>query len=158
MNSIILTGKYNKEYRLHVARQLCMLCKTLLLCLFLCMCETKQQRVMRLHTRVYGTPNTGALRIHSDELKNSSVFCPPYCSAIPSPTAQTLYVCHPFSPLLPPFWTLYWTLYLYWTLTVSSVLVLFLSCSLCSCHYLINLQTCFAFELITLYISSLLCL
>ncbi len=27
-NSVILTGKYNKWYRLHVARQFCMLCKT----------------------------------------------------------------------------------------------------------------------------------
>ncbi len=28
-NFVILTGKYNKEYRLHVARQFCMLWKTI---------------------------------------------------------------------------------------------------------------------------------
>ncbi len=35
-NSVILTRKHNKEYRLHVARQFCMLWKTLSLCIFLC--------------------------------------------------------------------------------------------------------------------------
>ncbi len=74
-NSVILTEKYNKEYRLHVARQFCMLWKTLLLCIFLCarararvcvcVCvwETKRRRNVRLHTRVYGTSNAATLRI-----------------------------------------------------------------------------------------------
>ncbi len=66
-NSVILTGKYNKEYRLHVARQFCMLCKTLSLCLSLHV----RRRVVRLHTRVYGTPNTQTqVRCASIEMKN----------------------------------------------------------------------------------------
>ncbi len=79
-NFVILTGKYNKEYRLHVARQFCMLCKTLSLCVFLCgcvcvcVCERDKATASRaLHTRVYGTSNTATLRIHSDELKNKMV-------------------------------------------------------------------------------------
>ncbi len=43
MNSVILTGKYNKEYSFRVP-----------------------------HTRAYSMSNTGALRIHSDELNNST--------------------------------------------------------------------------------------
>ncbi len=65
MNTVILTGKYNKEYHLHVVRQFCMLCKTLSLFISL----RVRRRVMRLHTRVYGTSNTGALSVHSEELK-----------------------------------------------------------------------------------------
>ncbi len=35
-----------------------------------CVCVRKPRRAVRRHTRVYGTSNTAALRIHSDELKN----------------------------------------------------------------------------------------
>ncbi len=43
---------------------------SLALYLSLRVCETKQRRVVRLHTRLYGTSNTATLRIHSDEPKN----------------------------------------------------------------------------------------
>ncbi len=59
-----------------------MLWKTLSLCICVCVrvrvrvhvcvcvCVWKPRRAVRRHTRVYGTSNTAALRIHSDELKN----------------------------------------------------------------------------------------
>ncbi len=51
-----------------------MLWKTLSLCICVCVrvrvCDRKPRRAVRRHTRVYGTSNTAALRIHSDELKN----------------------------------------------------------------------------------------
>ncbi len=78
-NSVILTGKYNKEYHLHVERQFCMLWKTLSLCIFLyaarvCVRVRDKATASRaLHTRVYGTSNRATLRIHSDELKNKMI-------------------------------------------------------------------------------------
>ncbi len=39
-------------------------------CVRACVCVRKLRRAVRRHTRVYGTSNTAALRIHSDELKN----------------------------------------------------------------------------------------
>ncbi len=91
-----MTRKHNKEYRLHVARQFCMLCKTLSLCISLCVCvcvfvcvrvcerecvvvcvcvcvRDKATASRALHTRVYGTSNTATLRIHSDGLKNKMI-------------------------------------------------------------------------------------
>ncbi len=50
-------------------------CKTLSLSLSLSLCVRKKanrRRGVCLDTRVYGTSNTGALRIHSDDLKNST--------------------------------------------------------------------------------------
>ncbi len=71
-NSIVLIGKYNKEYCLHVVYQFCMVCKTLSLCLSLRACMWDKATVCRaLHTRVY-VRQIGALRIHWDERKNST--------------------------------------------------------------------------------------
>ncbi len=49
-------------------------CKTLAPSLSLSACEEKSKVTASrvLHTRAYGTSNTGALRIHSDDLKNST--------------------------------------------------------------------------------------
>ncbi len=46
--------------------------KTLSLSLSARVCETKRRRDMRRYTRVYGTSKAGVLRIHWDELKNST--------------------------------------------------------------------------------------
>ncbi len=46
------------------------LCVCVCVCVCVCARVRKPRRAVRRHTRVYGTSNTAALRIHSDELKN----------------------------------------------------------------------------------------
>ncbi len=73
MNSVILTGKYNKEYRLHTIQNWRATCKPISLPLFLSLFEKSKATVSRVpQTRAYGMSNTGALRIHSYELNNST--------------------------------------------------------------------------------------
>ncbi len=58
-NSVIMTGKYNKEYRLRVARRFCMYIGL--------SCSHQWRRVVRLEF----TARQIQLRNHWDELKNS---------------------------------------------------------------------------------------
>ncbi len=96
-NSVILTGKYNKEYCLHVAREFCMYVR-------LSLALSALTKAMASCARIHCTSNIGALslRIHWDEQKkihrsldgerNSEALSQSVCSARQNIYELNLYV------------------------------------------------------------------